>query len=184
MYETPENRVFGGRWEQISPADRRYLIAAAQLAREDDTVSTGDIAAALGRNPESVSGNRGRLINQHHVLQPAGHGRLRFSIPGLAAWVRRQAQPATDHPGPATARSIVDEWAQHTTHPPIPTSQDALCLSPEHTGPDLTRPDRADRPPAPRARASRDGRVAGRLPREATVTAGSVSAPPESGSWP
>jgi hypothetical protein len=130
MYETLENRVFGGRWEQISPADRRYLIAAAQLARDDDTASTGDIAAALGRNPESVSGNRGRLINQHHVLQPAGHGRVRFSIPGLAAWVRRQAHPATDHPGPATARSIVDEWAQQATQPTDPNKSGPNLLEP------------------------------------------------------
>jgi type II secretory pathway predicted ATPase ExeA len=126
MYATLENRVFGGRWEQISPADRRYLIAAAQLAGEDDTVSTGDIAGALERNPESVSGNRGRLINQHHVLQPAGHGRVRFSIPGLANWVRRQAQPTTAHPDPTTAHSIIDEWAQRATHP----------SDPNRTGPD------------------------------------------------
>jgi len=131
LYETLENRVFGGRWEQIRPGrpplpDRTL----EQLAREDDTVSTGDIAAALGRNPESVSGNRGRLINEHHVLQPAGRGRVRFSIPGLAAWVRRQAQPATDHPDPAAARSIVDEWAQQATHPTDPNRTGPTTLEP------------------------------------------------------
>jgi len=86
-----EDRIFEGRWDSISPADRRYLVIAANLDGDGRDVPTAAIAKATGRSAESLSGNRDRLINVHHVLEPAGRGIVRFSVPGFAAWVRSQA---------------------------------------------------------------------------------------------
>ena len=86
-----EDRIFEGRWDSISPADRRYLVLAAGLDGEGRDVPTAAIAKATERSAESLSGNRDRLINVHHVLEPAGRGIVRFSVPGFAAWVRSRA---------------------------------------------------------------------------------------------
>lgn len=92
--EVMEDRIFEGRWELMSPADRRYLATAAALEESARDVATAAIARDAGRSPASLSGNRDRLINVHHVLEPAGRGAVRFSIPGLAAWIRsRPADP-------------------------------------------------------------------------------------------
>ena len=56
------------------------------LLRHEQTISAVS-AEALGRAPEHVTRNHDRLINQHHVLQPAERGTVEFSVPGLAGLV-------------------------------------------------------------------------------------------------
>lgn len=124
VHETLETQIFNGRWDAISPADRHYLYIAAQLRDSTSTTSTSAIADLLGRAPATLTGNRDRLINQYHVLQPATHGRIAFAIPGFAEWIERlaerqpsPAQPSAPSPN-INQRRTIDPTAPRALEPP------------------------------------------------------------------
>jgi hypothetical protein len=77
--------LYGPRWERLSPLERAYLTA---VAAEGDEAGTGSVAAALQRTHGQLSSARAALISEHHLLEAAGHGRVRFTIPGFSAWLR------------------------------------------------------------------------------------------------
>jgi hypothetical protein len=77
--------LYEPRWDRLSGLQRDYVAAAAA---QDDVASTGAIAAALGRTHQQVSPVRAALIDDHHLLAAAGHGLVRFTLPGFADWVR------------------------------------------------------------------------------------------------
>ena len=83
--------VFVTSWQRVSPADRTYLIAAAATRGIDGESRTSDIAARLGRVPSATTATRDRLINRHALLYSPVRGAVRFTLPGFADWVTRQA---------------------------------------------------------------------------------------------
>ncbi len=84
--------LFRVRWEKSTPAEQQFMRAMA--AHGDGPVRRGDIAAHLGAETEQISVPRARLLDKG-MIEVAGRGRLDFSIPGFAQWVReRDAQPA------------------------------------------------------------------------------------------
>ena len=76
-------------------------------AAGDGNVSRAQIAANLGQDSRAISVPRERLIDKG-VIEPVGHGLVRFTLPGFAAvrpaahrrWVRG-SPPATPSPVPA-----------------------------------------------------------------------------------
>lgn len=91
--------MFRARWRAASALEQRLMAAMAGGEGAGETARRGDIAAALGVTSDSLGVPRDRLIDKG-ILEPAGHGELRFTLPGFAAYVREQA-PAGSPSGEA-----------------------------------------------------------------------------------
>jgi hypothetical protein len=79
--------LFDARWSVATEAERAFLVAMAGL--EGPIVRRGAIAESLGVPTEALGMARRNLINKG-VVEDAGHGLLRFTVPGFAAYVRRR----------------------------------------------------------------------------------------------
>jgi hypothetical protein len=79
--------LFQSRLAKASPEQRRFLMAMAGLG--DGPVARGDLAEQLDVTTEALSRPRQELIDRG-LIEAAGRGRLRFTIPGFAAYVRDQ----------------------------------------------------------------------------------------------
>ena len=80
--------MFRARWASASRGEQAFLRAMA--AAGSDHVSRTSIADALGQDSRSVSVPRERLIDKG-VIEPVGHGLVRFTLPGFGAYVRERA---------------------------------------------------------------------------------------------
>lgn len=77
--------MYAARWEAATELERRMMAAMARIGGA--VVARSAVAAALGRPTRSLSVPRSRLIEKG-IVEPAGHGELRFTIPGFDRWVR------------------------------------------------------------------------------------------------
>ncbi|MCL2541740.1 MAG: ATP-binding protein [Nocardioidaceae bacterium] len=73
------------RWGAATPAERSFL--AAMSATGLDNVPRAAIAAGMGRDSRAISVPRERLIAKG-VIEPVGHGLVRFTLPGFGEFVR------------------------------------------------------------------------------------------------
>lgn len=71
----------------LSDVDRTYLLAMAQ---DDGPSRTGSVAERMGVSPSYASVYRRRLIRDG-IIEPAGHGIVRFTIPYMAEHLREHA---------------------------------------------------------------------------------------------
>lgn len=74
------------RWDSAPPLEQEFLAAMAAWT-EGDVVPRQFIAERMGRESRAISVPRARLIDRG-VIEAAGRGRLRFTLPGMATWVR------------------------------------------------------------------------------------------------
>jgi hypothetical protein len=83
---------FGSRYERATPAEREYMRAMADLgaADGDGPVATSDVAAALGRKPQSLSPARDALLKKGLVWS-GERGRIAFTVPHFGRYLREQA---------------------------------------------------------------------------------------------
>lgn len=77
---------FGVRFDRLSPAEKRYLRAMAELG--EGPCRTGDIAAVLQREPQSLGPVRASLIKKGMVFSPS-YGDTAFTVPLFDAFMRR-----------------------------------------------------------------------------------------------
>jgi hypothetical protein len=80
--------MYRARWASATPAEQAFVRAMAAVGT--DNVSRAAIAALLGQASRSISVPRERLIEKG-VIEPVGHGLVRFTMPGFADYVRRRA---------------------------------------------------------------------------------------------
>ncbi len=87
---------FGARYERATPAERDYMRTMADLGADDstsgggrDTVTTAEIAQALGRKPQSLSPARDGLIKKGLVFS-AERGAVAFTVPHFGKFLRAQ----------------------------------------------------------------------------------------------
>jgi len=79
---------FGGRFDRATPAERDYMRTMAELAAEHDgAVATSDVAAALGRKPQSLSPARDGLIKKGLVFS-SERGTVAFTVPHFGRFLR------------------------------------------------------------------------------------------------
>jgi hypothetical protein len=79
---------FGSRYERATPAEREYLRAMADVGGEAiDAVPTADVAAALGRPPQSLSPARDGLLKKGLVYS-GQRGRIAFTVPHFGRYLR------------------------------------------------------------------------------------------------
>lgn len=82
--------LFDARWAVATDAERAFLIAMA--SQPGPVVRRGDIAEALGVPTEALGMVRRNLINKG-IVEDAGRGLLRFTVPGFDGFVRQQDPP-------------------------------------------------------------------------------------------
>lgn len=78
---------FGSRYERATPAEREYMRAMASLG--DSSVSTSEVAEALGRKPSSLSPARDSLIKKGLVYS-GERGTIAFTVPHFGTFLRSQ----------------------------------------------------------------------------------------------
>jgi hypothetical protein len=84
-------QVFEPRFLRLAPREREYLVAMA--ADGDAGTTTADLVARLGvARANDISYLRDRLLAKH-VIRAAGRGRVTFTLPGMATWLRRSPPP-------------------------------------------------------------------------------------------
>ncbi|MEI2715297.1 MAG: ATP-binding protein [Nocardioides sp.] len=79
--------MYAARWGSATPGEQAFLGAMARQG--DGNVTRAAIAADLGVDSRSLSVARERLIEKA-IIEPVGHGLVRFTLPGFAAWLRQQ----------------------------------------------------------------------------------------------
>jgi hypothetical protein len=79
--------MYAARWGSATPAEQAFLAAMASCG--DGNVTRAAIAAALGVDSRSLSVPRERLIEKA-IIEPVGHGLVRFTMPGFAGWLRER----------------------------------------------------------------------------------------------
>ncbi|MDN5744985.1 MAG: ATP-binding protein [Nocardioidaceae bacterium] len=87
---------FGSRYERATPSERDYLRAMADAAgaaeqAEDPvgSVSTADVAAVLGKKPQSLSPARDALLKKG-LIYSGERGRIAFTVPHFGRYLRSQ----------------------------------------------------------------------------------------------
>lgn len=73
------------RWGAASRLEQRFL--AAMAAAGEGNVTRAAIAAGMDLDSRAISVPRERLIEKG-VIEPVGHGLVRFTLPGFGAYVR------------------------------------------------------------------------------------------------
>jgi predicted ATPase len=87
---------FGSRYERATPAERDYLRAMADAASElgadadvVGSVATADVAAVLGKKPQSLSPARDALLKKG-LIYSGERGRIAFTVPHFGRYLRQQ----------------------------------------------------------------------------------------------
>ncbi|MDP9442813.1 MAG: ATP-binding protein [Actinomycetota bacterium] len=82
---------FGARYERATPAERDYMRTMADLGGHtgDGPVPTADVAARLGRRPQSLSPARDGLIKKG-LVYAAERGSVAFTVPHFGKFLRAQ----------------------------------------------------------------------------------------------
>ena len=82
-----DNGFFRARWDRATPSEREYLRAMA--VDGDGGSSSGEVAVRLGKKVTSLGPARAGLIGKGLIYSP-DHGVVAYTVPGMAAFVRRQ----------------------------------------------------------------------------------------------
>src|SRR3954449_9746873 len=88
---------FGSRFERATPGEREYLRAIADAASalaeagepldDIESVPTSEVAAALGKKPQSLSPARDALLKKG-LIYSGERGRIAFTVPHFGAFLR------------------------------------------------------------------------------------------------
>jgi len=88
---------FGSRFERATPGEREYLRALADTAVAHDSepddvgsVATADVAATLGKKPQSLSPARDALLKKG-LIYSGERGRIAFTVPHFGKYLLAQA---------------------------------------------------------------------------------------------
>ncbi|WP_170981696.1 ATP-binding protein [Nocardioides dongxiaopingii] len=81
--------MHAARWGSATELERTFISAMASVG--PGNVTRARIAAAMGVDSRSISVPRERLIEKG-IIEPVGHGLVRFTMPGFDAWVRARGQ--------------------------------------------------------------------------------------------
>lgn len=81
--------MFRARLNSASPGEQAFLRSMARARPDGANVTRAEIADGLGRSSQAISMPRERLIEKG-VIEPVGHGLVRFTLPGFAQWLLEQ----------------------------------------------------------------------------------------------
>ncbi len=86
-----ERGLYAARWSAASPTQKRYLAAVAAVAGAGKPASGRTVADELGRTTKQLSSVRDDLLKQGTLT--VENGELRFTIPGMCAYVLAATAP-------------------------------------------------------------------------------------------
>ena len=81
-----DESFFRVRFDRITPGEKRYLRAMAELGPGPHR--SGDVADALGREVTSLGPTRSNLISKGMIYSPS-HGDTAFTVPLFDEFMRR-----------------------------------------------------------------------------------------------
>jgi len=84
-FEVARNTLFRSRWAQATTAEQKLIIAMASLS--DGDVKRKEVAEAMGVTSTAISMARQSLMDKG-LIEATSHGKMRFTAPGLAAYIR------------------------------------------------------------------------------------------------
>lgn len=82
-----DDGFFPSRWKRATDRERRYLRAIAETG--EDSPRSAVVAGVMGLGTNGVSDVRDSAIKKGLVWSPE-HGRIAFTVPGMADFIRRQ----------------------------------------------------------------------------------------------
>lgn len=77
--------LYAARWAAATDLEKQIMAVMAQTG--SPTVTRAEIAAALGRPTQALGVPRERLIDKG-IIEPAGRGEVRFTMPGFDRYIR------------------------------------------------------------------------------------------------
>lgn len=77
--------MYAARWAAATDLEKQIMAVMAKAGT--DTVTRAEIAEALDRPTQALGVPRERLIDKG-IIEPAGHGELRFTMPGFDRYIR------------------------------------------------------------------------------------------------
>ena len=83
-----DSGFFRARWDRGTRSEQSYMRVMAEDG--DNGSSSGEIAIRLGRASASFGPARANLISKGLIYAPE-HGMVAFTVPGMAAFIQRQA---------------------------------------------------------------------------------------------
>ena len=84
--------MFRSRWASATAGEQALLLALAQTMDDDETSSSRDYTAAIGRTTQQLSSVRQSLIDKG-LIEASDFGRIRFTTPGFGEYVLLRAGP-------------------------------------------------------------------------------------------
>lgn len=87
VFDRLDRNFFDVRFDRVSPAERRFLRAMADLP-DTDGVSIASIADAFGKAPSAISMTRRSLIRKGMIYSPK-LGTVSYTVPMFAEYMRR-----------------------------------------------------------------------------------------------
>ena len=90
--------MYRARWRAATALEQDFMAAMAAEAGattepgEEPAVARSAVATRMGRTSRAVSMPRDRLLDKG-IIESAGHGLLRFTLPGFTEYVRTQGMP-------------------------------------------------------------------------------------------
>lgn len=87
-FQRTRDSMFRSRWVQVTPAEAKVLTAMSRLG--DAAASRREIATQMGVDTTAISMARRSLMDKG-LIESAGHGKLRFTAPGFADFIRDAA---------------------------------------------------------------------------------------------
>lgn len=87
VFERLDRNFFDVRFDRITPAERQFLRAMAEM-KTPDGIGVNAIANLLGKAPSAISMARRSLIRKGMVYAPQ-HGVLAYTVPMFAEYMRR-----------------------------------------------------------------------------------------------
>ena len=95
-----DDGFFKVRFDRLTPKEREYVIAMAQLGH--GPYRSSDIAAALNGTHQGLGPRRAQIINKGMIYSPS-HGDIDFTVPMFNDYLIRNYKPKADTPQPSAA---------------------------------------------------------------------------------
>ena len=96
-----EAGMFRGRWQKTTTAEKTVLLAIAATTGNTGTARTTDVSKVLDVDTRAWSMARQSLIDKG-LVEPAGYGRIRFTMPGFGDYLATLTNPDPQDPTLAT----------------------------------------------------------------------------------
>lgn len=87
--------MYRARWRAATALEQQLMVAMTEVCDRSGAAARSAVADRMGRDTRAISMPRDRLLDKG-IIEAAGRGRLRFTLPGFADYVRGQDTGETE----------------------------------------------------------------------------------------